>query len=395
MAISGCSSSPSPNLKTGIWRGVIELQGQQVPFTFRVADDSAGGKDVYLRNIDEEILLDEVIFKGDQVDIILHVFDAELRASIEGDSLKGLFILNYRDSRLPFKAAYGYTYRFKPTDTTLTTSDFSGKYQVLFHNEKETIPAVGIFTQKGSYVKGTFLTPVGDYRFIEGGVFNDTLQLSTFDGNHTFLFKAVKQNDSTLQGEFWSSKSDHYVWTGNKTNHASLPDPETVTYLRKGHDHLTFSFPDINGRMVSLTDDQFKNKAVILQLFGTWCPNGMDVTKFLSAWYPKNKDRGIEILGLAYERNNNFNYTSTRVKKMKEKWLVPYDIVIAGVMDKKEASKTLPELNHISSFPTTIFIGKDGKVKHIYTGFEGPGTGEYHQQFVKRFNEMVNDCLVE
>jgi len=389
-------SSPESELKTGIWRGIIELQGQQLPFTFRVADDSTGGKDIYLRNIDEEILLDEVSFKKDKVNIMLHVFDAELQATVKGDSLNGFFILNYRDDfREPFKAAFGQDFRFKPTDTTATTRDFSGKYQVAFSSPQESIQAVGIFTQKGSYAKGTFLTPTGDYRYLEGGVFNDTLMLSTFDGNHSYLFKAVMNKDSTLQGEYWSSKNEYYTWTGIKNENASLPNPETVTYLKKGYDRLEFSFPDVNGNKVSLNDDKFKNKVVILEIFGTWCPNCMDVTKFLTSWHNERKNENIEILGLAYERKDNFKYASERVKKMVEKWDVPYDIVIAGFMDKAEASKTLPALNYVMSFPTIIIIGKDGKVKHVYTGFEGPGTGIYHQRFIDRFNIMVNECLAE
>jgi thiol-disulfide isomerase/thioredoxin len=397
LIFSGCSPTPVPEFKTGIWRGVIDLHGQEMPFTFRVADDSAGGKDVYLRNNKEEILLDEITFKKNSVRIKLHVFDAELQASIDGDSLNGFFILHYlKNFRLPFKAVFGQDFRFRPTDTTITTSDFSGKYQVVFSNRKETIRAVGIFNQKGSHVTGTFLTPTGDYRFLEGGVFNDSLYLSTFDGNHSYLFKALKRNDSTLQGDFWSSDStDHMVWTGIKNQNASLPDPESITYLKKGYDHLTFSFPDSKGNRVSLADDKFKNKVVVLQIFGTWCPNGMDVTKFLTSYYTTRKNPNIEILGLAYERKENFKYASARVAKMKEKWNVPYDIAIAGVNDKSKASKTLPELNAIKSFPTTIFIGKDGKVKHIYTGFEGPGTGVYHQQFEARFNQIINECLAE
>ena len=81
---------------------------------------------------------------------------------------------------------------------------------------------------------------------------------------------------------------------------------------------LTFSFPDVNGKMVSLTDDKYKNKVVIIQLFGTWCPNCMDETIFLTDWYDENKDRGVEIIGLAYERKDDFTYASERVKKMVE-----------------------------------------------------------------------------
>ena len=121
----------------------------------------------------------------------------------------------------------------------------------------------------------------------------------------------------------------------------------------------------------------------------------MDETKFLTQWYTENKNRGVEILGLAYERKDDFEYASSRVKKMKEKLGVDYDFVIAGTNDKLKASETLPALNKVLAFPTTIFIGKDGKVKYIHTGFSGPGTGIYYEQFKERFNQIVNACLAE
>ncbi len=391
----GCEPA-KPVLKTGTWRGVLEIQGQELPFNFRVSKDSTGGFDVYLKNAKEELLLDEVIFKNDSVDFVLHAFDAQLRVAINGDSLTGYFILNYRDNyRIPFNAAFGQDFRFAPTESKEVSTNFSGKYQVLFTNESDTTQAVGLVTQRGSYAEGTFLTTTGDYRFLEGSVFHDTLFLSTFDGNHTYLFKAYKQNDSTLLGDYWSGKSFHQNWKGIKTERASLPNPESLTYLKEGYDRIEFDFPDVNGNLVSLKDDKFKNKVVILQIFGTWCPNCMDETKFLSPWYSENKDRGVEILGLAYERKDDFVYASGRVKKMKEKWNVPYDFVIAGVDDKAKASETLPALNQLVAFPTTIFIGKDGKVKHIHTGYEGPGTGIYHERFVERFNQIVNELLAE
>lgn len=391
----GCKPT-TPELKIGTWRGVLKIQGQDLPFNFRVTNDTAGGFDVYLKNAREEILLDEIVFKNDSVDFVLHVFDAQLRVAINGDSLNGFFILNYRDNyRVPFKAAFGQDYRFAPPENKTTPTNFSGKYQVLFVNEVDTTQAVGLVTQDGPYAEGSFLTPTGDYRFLEGGVFNDTLYLSTFDGNHTYLFKAFKQNDTTLIGDYWSGKTFHQTWTGTKNKNASLPNPESLTYLKDGYEKIEFSFPDVNGNKVSLTDEKFKNKVVILQLSGSWCPNCMDETKFLVPWYNQNKDRGVEILGLAYERKDDFTYASDRVKKMMSKWNVPYNFVIAGVNDKEKAAETLPALNRVVAFPTTIFVGKDGKVKHIHTGFEGPGTGIYHQQFIERFNQIVNELLAE
>lgn len=388
-------SQPKAELKTGTWRGVLEIQGQELPFNFSISKDFAEGYDAYLKNAGEELLLDEVTFVNDSVNMVLHVFDAQLRAAVSENSLEGFFTLNYNPTyKVPFKATFGKDYRFQPTDTTITTIDFTGKYEVVFVNEIDTTQSIGIINQKGNYATGSFLTTTGDYRYLEGGVFNDTLFLSTFDGNHAYLFKAVKK-DSMLIGDYWAGKSYHQSWTGIKNENASLPDAESLTYLKPGFEKIEFSFPDLNGKNISLTDERFKNKVVILQLSGTWCPNCMDETKYLSPWYDNNKGRGIEVLGLAFERKPDFTYASERVKKMKAKWGVNYDFVIAGVDDKMKAAEALPALNKIVAFPTMIFIGKDGKVKHIHTGFEGPGTGVYHERWKQRFNEIVNELLSE
>jgi thiol-disulfide isomerase/thioredoxin len=382
--------------KTGRWRAVIEIQGQDLPFNFEVTDDEQGGFDVYLINADERLLLDEVSITPDSVDIGLHVFDANIKARIAGDSLHGLFIKNYeKDYKLPFEAVYGQEHRFEKVGSANRPHDFSGKYAVTFVHESDTTQAVGLFEQDGEKVTGTFLTPTGDYRYLAGNVTDSLMQLSTFDGNYLYLFRAIRHKNGTLSGEYFSGKTWKETWIAHKDEDATLPDAETMTYLKKGYDRIDFNFPDVNGKPVSLQDEKYKNKVVILQLGGTWCPNCMDETKFLSPWYNENKDRGVEIIGLAYERKDDFRYASERVKKMVAKWDVKYDYLIAGTNDKEKAGKTLPMLNAVVAFPTTIFIGKDGKVKKIHTGFNGPGTGLYYDQFIERFNETVNGLLTE
>lgn len=386
------SCNTQQDLKQGSWRGIIDVQGQELPMNFEVKKE--GDKYlVVLHNMDEKIVLDEVILKEDTVIMNMHIFDTEIHAKIDGESLVGYYIKNYeKDFKLPFKATFGEEYRFVKASSTVT-EDFSGTYAVDFVHEGDTTVAVGIFNQSGNELTGTFLTPIGDYRYLQGNVVDGTMMLSTFDGNHSFVFKAKKMKDETLKGDFWNGKDWHETWTGVKDDNAALPDADSLTYLKEGYDKIEFNFPDVNGEMVSSSDERFKNKVVILQIFGTWCPNCMDETKFLSQWYPKNKDRGVEILGLAYEAKDDFDYASGRVKKMKEKLSVPYDFVIAGNKDKEEAAKTLPMLNHVLSFPTTIFIGKDGTVKRIHTGFSGPGTGIYYERFIQRFNQTIQELL--
>jgi thiol-disulfide isomerase/thioredoxin len=356
--------------------------------------DSAGEYNIFIRNGQEKLLLDEVNFSGDSVNIPLHIFDASIQAKVNENVLKGFFIKHYeKDYRLPFVAEHGVTYRFRETSEK-PARDFSGKYRVTFFEPKDTVDAVGLFTQQGNKLSGTFLTPTGDYRFLEGISDEDSLHLSTFDGNYVYLFKA-KGSEDTLSGRFYSGKTKNVPWTAVRDENAALADPDKLTYLKEGYDKIDFSFPDVDGKRVSLNDGKYKDKVVILQIFGTWCPNCLDETMYLAPWYDKNKSRGVEIIGLAYERKDDFDYASKRVRRMIEKLGVNYDFVIAGTNDKDAASKTLPMLNRVAAFPTTIFIGRDGKVKKIHTGFAGPGTGIYYDQLIEEFNETVNALLAE
>ena len=383
-------------MKTGIWRGVIEIQGQQLPFNFEVKRDKKGDYDVFLINAEERLLLDEVALTEDSVDIALHIFDANIKASIEGDSLYGIFVNNFAaDYRLPFRAVHGQHFRFEETDATGVAADFSGTFDVTFDHEGDITKAVALFEQRGNKVTGTFMTTTGDYRFLEGTATGNRLQLSTFDGNHLYLFRGSMQEDGSITGEFFSGKSWHEQWFAVKDDNATLPDPESLTHLKEGYDRISFTFPDAHGKLISLDDERYDNKVIILQLLGTWCPNCMDETKFLAAWYDDNKDRGVEIIGLAYERKADFTYASQRVKKMAEKLDVHYALLIAGTDNKEQAAATLPMLNAVVAFPTTIFIGKDGRVKKIHTGFSGPGTGKYYEQFKEQFNQTVNALLKE
>lgn len=380
------------DLKTGIWRGVIEIQGQQLPFGFDV-EKVNDQYSISVLNADEKIILNEISVTGDSIRIVMHVFDSELHARMEDGRLSGYFIKNYEPAtKFPFSATFGDTYRFAKTANT--ESDFSGKYSLEFQSPTERYVSVGVFKQTGNEVTGTFLTPIGDYRYLQGNVVNDELLLSTFDGNHAFVFTAHFDGDS-IRGNFYSGKSSLETWKGIRDENAAMPDPESLTFLKPGFEKLEFSFPDVDANTINSTDDRFKDKVVILQVFGTWCPNCIDETKFLTQWYEQNKTRGVEILGLAYERKSDFAYASSRVKKMKEKLSVGYDFVIAGTDNKEQASQSLPALNRVIAFPTTIFIGRDGKVKHIHTGFSGPGTGLYYEQFKERFNQIVNACLSE
>jgi thiol-disulfide isomerase/thioredoxin len=256
---------------------------------------------------------------------------------------------------------------------------------------------VGEFSQENGRVLGTFITSTGDFRFLEGTISDNSLYLSSFDGGSAYLFTGNLLNDSTLvDGKFYSGYSSVTKWVARKDAKAILPDAYSLTALKKGYDRISFTFPDLEGKNVSLSDEKFRNKLVLVQFFGSWCPNCMDETAYLVPFYHKYKDRGVEIVALAYERTTDFERSKKNVGRMRDRFNVPYDMLLTGFTnDKNEVAKSLPMLDNFIAFPTLIILDKKGVVRKIHTGFNGPGTGRHYTEFVQEFERTVDDILAE
>ncbi len=391
--IISCSPEPKKTeLKVGSWRGEITVQNHQLPFIFDINKIDNSYK-IKLHDGDNIIDINDVTVKKDSIFFPLHIFDADIKAKIEENTLSGTYTKNYaEDYVLPFKAIFG---KSKRLDQLSSAKIMDGKWAIDLHRKDGTMnKTIGLFNTEDGELKGTILTKTGDYRFLEGKVDNSQFELYAFDGNHLFVLKGKVKKDE-LKGEFWSGKTFYQPFTGKKDATAELPDANKLTYLKEGYDKIEFSFPNLEGEIVSLDAPKYKDKVVILQVFGTWCPNCMDETIFYADWYRKNKDRGVEIIGLAYENKDDFEYAKARVDKMRRTYDVGYDYLIAGTSNKGDASKTLPMLNHVMSFPTSIIIDKKGKVRNIHTGFSGPATGDYYLHYVEEFNNLMDELLEE
>jgi len=395
---TGCGTKEK-ELKPGMWRGILVVANREIPFQMQVEKAKSGKTIAYLLNGEEKILLDEITVTGDSVKIPLHIFDADLKAHINDrqDGMKGKwtrynleepFVVN-------FSAKHGQAYRFSEKPP-VATQNYTGKWDVVFKNDDGTLEqAIGVFEQKGSYLKGTFLSATGDYRYLDGEVNNDELRLSTFDGSHGYLFTAKPNGKGKLDGDYVFGPDDMIPWTGQRNDQAVLPAADTLTYLKPGYEKLSFTFPDLTGKPVSLSSPKYQGKVVVVQLMGSWCPNCMDETAYLAPYYNQNKNRGLEIIGLAYEQSPEFSKAQPRLVKLKNRFNIQYDLLVAGQRDKEAAAKTLPMLNHVLAFPTTIIIDKKGAVRKIHTGFSGPGTGKYYEEFVQDFESTINKLLRE
>jgi peroxiredoxin len=347
-----------------------------------------------LINGEEKILIEDASISGDSIFIPMHIFDADLVASFNEKKMMGYWRKNYvEDYIIPFTAEKGGTFRFVDQPSS-PPSSIEGRWEVYFKNASGEKLAIGQFKQIGHRVSGTFLRPSGDYRFLVGEVDGNHLFMSTFDGEHAYLFTGIIDG-AGIKGDFYSGKTRHDTWRAERNENIELPDQSSLTYLKEGFKTIDFELPNMHGDLVSLKDPKFNNKVVIVQIFGTWCPNCMDETKFLAGWYNQNKERGVEIVALSFERKDDFQYAKTRIEKLKKRFNVQYEFLFGGKSDKTYTSQVLPMLNKVVSFPTTIFIDRSGQVRQIHTGFNGPGTGEYYQQFVEDFNLLMDKLLSE
>ncbi len=395
----GCKNSKTA-LKDGVWRGALTTEaGVIIPFNFELK--TIGDKrSIEIINADERFKVDEITLKDDSVIIKMPIFDSEFRTVINSEnSLEGVWIkhLANKDAIMEFTAIPHTTWRIK--DGAKTDENITGRFATTFISSdlKDTTQAVGEFKQTGNIVKGTFLTPTGDYRFLEGVVDGKQLSLSCFDGGHAFLFTADIQPDKSLKnGKFYSGFSSLENFTAVKDENAKLPDAYSLTFLKPGFKKLNFSFPDLNGKNISINDDRFKGKVTVVQLLGSWCPNCMDETAYLAPFYDKIKSQGVEVVGLAYERTTDFNKSKINVDRLKKRFNVNYPLLITGYTnDKEEVSKSLPMMSKFLAFPTAVIIDRKGDVRKIHTGFSGPGTGKHYEEFVNEFEKLINDLIAE
>ena len=395
------NAQSKPLIHVGQWRAaVIRADQKEIIFNFETIF-KAGKWTLLIRNGDEKLSVKNLQVTKDSVNFEMPVFESYFKSVVQSDgSLKGSWFKGtaQQTQQWPFQATPRISYRFAPSNGK-ALFNVSGRWKMDIVRPNGTIrPAIAEFVQKGNYLTGTVLTPSGDYRYLEGIVSGKQLELSVFDGSHSYYFNAFIENASKIEkGVFYSGIAGMENWSATKDPTAKLPDLGNTPSLKEGFSKLDFSFKDLDRNIVSINDERFKNKVVVIQIMGSWCPNCMDETKFLSDFYTKYKQKGVEVLSLAYEYSTDFERSRASLLKFKERFKVEYPMLITGVWvnDSLRTEKTLPQITPIKVFPTTIYLGKNGEVKAFDTGFVGPGTGSHYEAYQKEFYNRIEALLKE
>lgn len=378
----------SGTLNTGPWRFELKTTHAVIPFILEFSKNK-NKYEASLQNGKEIIPLKDIQVNGNQISIPIQTYEMSLELELLKDGLlSGALVRHNKNPKVktPVSGNFGISERF-PEKKQKSEINLSGRWAISMLDEQEqSSTGVLLFEQKGDLIHGSILTPTGDYRYFEGYVSGNEFEAASFDGVYNYLLKG-KVKDGKLSAELLSSYKT--IIEGKKDETAELPDAYKQTQL----DRLSFSFPDLQGKFIQLESPQFKNKPIIVQFFGSWCPNCLDEMNYLIPWYKTRKQKKIEIIALAFERSNTKEEAKKQLLKTKKKYQIPYTLLIAGSTSDDKPKDKIPGLKNFISFPTTLFLNKNHEIIKIHAGFTGPSTGVFFERWKKEFNQTVEEMV--
>lgn len=381
-----CTSNQ--NDYSGTYRGIIDSPGGEIGFPL-VIERNQNGYNGFVVNSTDTLYFDNIEIDNDSLVLNFSFYDVYSKvAKDENGDLNGRWFRKDRyekANRLPFRAQKDVLYRYEPTAASHTK--FDGDWNASFGG----LGAEGIMssTEDGK-LYATFVSQLGDFRFMEGVYDDSSFVLSTYDGAHAYLMKGDLLENGSLSGFLWSKDDTKLPFTATKGSF-ELSDPLLISAKNVVGKKAYFSFPDVNGNMVSSEDERFKDKALVIYIFGSWCPNCADQAELLREYYEDYRDKNIEFVGLAFEFTGNIERDTEMIKRYQKRWDAPWTLLLAGKAEKDEAADVLPFLDKVLSFPSTIFTDSTQTIKNIHVGFNGPATGTYYINERNRFKLALDD----
>jgi peroxiredoxin len=128
-------------------------------------------------------------------------------------------------------------------------------------------------------------------------------------------------------------------------------------------------------------------------MLGTWCPNCLDETEYLASIYPELASRGVQVIGLGFERTHQPTKAIQNLRKLQSRYRVPYPLVHAGKPDSLSILAVIPQLVKLKAFPTTILLDSSGRIRYVHTGFDGPATGPAFDIQKRKFQQKLFELL--
>jgi len=394
----------------GRWEATLTQKGLAIPFRLDISGD--GDKAVgTLYNGEEKETTTSAEIKNGKVRLTFEHYLTTITADVKGEELDGVVTVTRRS---PINITPGAT---PPEEASAkdSVSPFHARRYVAHTVAASGVPSIDgvweiphespkgekawrlIVKQKGAEITATLLRVDGDTGALTGEWQDGKFVASHFDGARPGLITIVPQQDGTLQVDL-NAVPRYGVLTAYRPEVArqkGFPEPAnylTHTSVRDPNEVFTYSFRDVNGKLVSNDDPKFKGKVVLAIVTGTWCPNCHDEAQYLVQLYSQYHGKGVEIVALDFEEADQ-QESLTRVHAFISQYRVPYTYLIAGTPD--EMWDKVPQAVNLNTWPATFFIGKDGKVKATYSGFASHASGVFNKELKDDFTSTIDRLLAE
>ena len=396
VALVASASAARAQSLAGLWDATVVVSAGQdkgtieVPFRFEIAGSGSSVKGSFF-NGDERVTSTSGQLANGRLALSFDEYGTKLEADVKNGQLEGQYTRGTRGAPYPFKAK-----RFAPArsgDEKIPSIAGLWNVQVGKSSKGEAAWQL-IVRQSGAEVSAAILRIDGDTGTLTGRYRDGKFVLSHFSGARPLRLEMTPAADGTL-AVVQNKDNALTAVRAEQAKAKGLPepsDPSRFTSVKDPTEPLRFSFPDLNGKIVSNTDPRFAGKVVIVAIGGSWCPNCHDETPFLVELYKKYKGRGLEIVELSFEEEAQLK-DPVRVRAFIKRYGVEYTVLLPG--EPKELNDKVPQGVNLNSFPTTFFLGRDGRVRSAHAGFPGKASGKFHEETTHEIAALVERLLAE
>jgi thiol-disulfide isomerase/thioredoxin len=403
----------------GRWDAVLTRNGTDIPFRLDINGSGTDLQGVFYDGFKPYDGTTSASFKDGKLVLNIDHYLTTINAALKDGQLDGNVVAQNRES----SAQYSF-HAVRHVDTAaadVNAPSIAGTWIIPLDapSSKGEKAFRFVVQQQGPEVAASILRVDGDTGSYSGSYKDGKWVLSHFDGGRPGVITVTPGPDGTLKVEQQTSRpvaaqaasaSSAYgndatpdgryanaltAYRQDVAQVKGLPSPEdflTHTVARDPNEIFAFKFRDVNGRLVSNEDPEFKNKVVLAIVTGTWCPNCHDEAQYLVQLDKKYRDKGLSIVALDFEEPEQQG-TLQRERAFIQKYGVKYTYLQAGA--PAEMWEKVPQLNHLDTWPATVFIGRNGKVRAVHSGFASPASGEFNTQLKEEFTGRIEKLLAE
>ncbi|HTP12688.1 MAG TPA: TlpA disulfide reductase family protein [Bacteroidota bacterium] len=379
LLLLGCQKPAPPQ---ALWAGHIHRSdGKAIPFRAYV-DLQAQPPSGYFLVGDERTPVPEISRSGDSLTFLFSEYNAAMRGVLHGTTWEGNYI-RYRTSTMsiPFTATAEAHKTAPTTGGAKPAIPLVGKFRAIVGDDKTAdSSALGTFWMRKDSIFGTLIEPDGDYGLNAGTQSGTVATLSRFTGWQAQLLELTQDGSSWKGTIAYRDDKPTTIVLQPRPTHAVTPEGGRKTKIKDTHKPFWFSGITASGDTLSSTSSRFKGKALIVDVMGTWCHNCMDEAPVLQQVYADFRDKGLEVVGLSFEINDNAEQARKNLTLYGQRYGITFPLLFCGSTDDKYVAPQLrSQLMDFYAYPTALFIDKAGHVREIHIGFRGPGTGEEFQ----------------